>query len=164
MKDDWKKRLDALEAKLSPIANRPMDLSELKHAREIPQAIDQAGVREEAESMVTELIEAYEKGDAIGRASLRSLLAAHPSFAWAAQPAADSSTVEGFRTILLWASLLDQGSDTRDLLVTLDYECAKARAAGIDVRPIVQEVAILSSDIDRYGMGSTRHILMRRVR
>jgi hypothetical protein len=114
--------------------------------------------------MVAELIEAYAKGNAHERTTLRSLLAAHPSFAWAARPPTNSSTVEGFRTALLWASLLDQGRDPRDLLVTLDYECAVAKASGIDFRPMVQEIAALSSDVDRYGMGSTRSILIQRVR
>jgi hypothetical protein len=44
----------------------------------------------------------------------------------------------------------------RDLL-------AEPAAAGVDVDPVLAEVAALSSDIDRYGMGSIRTILLRCV-
>ncbi len=36
----------------------------------------------------------------------------------------------------------------------------RARRAGIDVDPILHEVAAMSSDVDRYGMGSTRTIIL----
>ena len=58
-------------------------------------------------------------------------------------------------------AVVDQGDDTRDMMVDLDHLCGQARDAGVDMRPLLLTVAELSSDMDKYGMGSTRAILRR---
>ena len=58
----------------------------------------------------------------------------------------------------------DQGADTRDEIVGLSLLCRRARELGIDTIPIFVEVAAMSSDVNRYGMGSTRDILLRHAR
>jgi hypothetical protein len=52
----------------------------------------------------------------------------------------------------------------RDVLVALHGVCAQPQEAGIDIRPILCEVAELSSRDDKYGMGSMRDILLRAAR
>jgi hypothetical protein len=54
--------------------------------------------------------------------------------------------------------------DTRDELLTLWDLCESAKNAGIDIAPILVEVAGVSSDVDRYGMGSIKEILLKCVR
>lgn len=41
--------------------------------------------------------------------------------------------------------------------------CEEARAAGVAVDPVLREVAAMSGDVDRYGMGSPRGLLLRAV-
>jgi len=50
----------------------------------------------------------------------------------------------------------DQGEDSRDALLELQELCTQARAAGVNTAPILREVAQMSSDENRFGMGSTR--------
>ncbi|MET7477341.1 hypothetical protein ABZT17_23650 [Streptomyces sp. NPDC005648] len=156
--EEW---MALVDASIEPIAHRPVDLTDPdweRRMREGPDPLDEAGVRPEAESVTRELIGLYEHGDERERAAVRALLDRHPSFRWAAGPPLEP-TAEGFRRCLLWMSAVDQGSDTRDELLTLwDYR-AKARAAGVDPRPVLLEVAELSSAEDRFGMGSMRDIL-----
>ncbi|MCL8016068.1 hypothetical protein [Streptomyces sp. AS02] len=59
-------------------------------------------------------------------------------------------------------SAVDQGSDTRDELVTVHDLRARAHEAGVELGPILREIAELSSAQDKYGMGSMRDILRRR--
>jgi hypothetical protein len=54
---------------------------------------------------------------------------------------------------------LDQGDDTRDTMLYIRDLCARASALGIEVGPIMREVAELSSDADPYGMGSMKWLL-----
>jgi hypothetical protein len=68
---------------------------------------------------------------------------------------------EGFAQRLLEVSVADQGDDTRDMMVDLNHLCGRARDAGVDMRPLLLTVAELSSDVDKFGMGSTRAILRR---
>ncbi|SNS88328.1 hypothetical protein SAMN05421812_102203 [Asanoa hainanensis] len=72
-----------------------------------------------------------------------------------ADPAAE------FRAELIRWAARDQGNDTRDELLRLRDLVEQARTAGVDLAPIVAEVAELSSTEDRYGMGSTRDLLLR---
>jgi hypothetical protein len=128
--------------------------------REAPHPLDEAGVRAEAEAALREVLRRYEEGDAEARAALRALLDRCHSFRWATS-LPFIPTAEGFARRLLEMSVQDQGGDTRDMMVELNDLCAQARDAGVDVRPLLLDVAALSSDVDKYGMGSTRGILQR---
>jgi hypothetical protein len=55
----------------------------------------------------------------------------------------------------------DQGRDSRDALLTLQEICHEAVAAGADTAPVLREVAELSSSANKYGMGSTRDMLLK---
>ncbi|WP_460069818.1 hypothetical protein [Streptomyces sp. YKOK-I1] len=151
-------RIDAL---LEPIANRPVDTTDPgweRRMREGPRPLDEVGVRAEAEAALRELLARYEHGDDEDRAAVRALLESRSSFRWATHlPYAH--TAEGFRQELLHLSARDQGHDTRDELLTLHDLCAQARQAGVDIRPLLLEVAALSSTEDKYGMGSLRTLL-----
>jgi hypothetical protein len=147
-----------LDAALEPIAKRPVDPSEPDWAEKMRAAepLDEAGVRAEAEEALRALLHRYEHGDDRTRSAVRALFERHSSFRWAAHlPGAD------FRTRLLHLSARDQASDTRDELLELTDLCARARAEGVDIRPLLREVAALSGTTDKYGMGSIRDILLR---
>ena len=120
----------------------------------------QAGIRPEAEAALRDVLSRYEEGDSDVRVALRALLERCESFTWATTlPFAP--TPQGFRQHLLEMSVEDQGRDARDMMVSLNGLCGQAWEAGVDIRPALLDVAELSSDVDKYGMGSTRSILLR---
>ena len=101
----------------------------------------------------------HEEGDDDVRAALRASWSAARSCWATTRPFV--STPQGFRQRLLEMSVEDQGPDARDTLVALNGLCGQAHNARIDVRPLLLNVAAPSSDVDKYGMGSTRAIPLR---
>jgi len=166
MKDlgGWELQMMELDERLRPIAKRPVDITDLNWLallKRHPRPLDEAGVRPEAEGLLEELLDEYRTGEEATRAAIRGLFMRYPSFAWAATLPDPLTTDEGFRRHLLLFSMEDQGRDTRDAIVWLHDVCKRAREAGIDPAPILRETAQLSSDENRYGMGSTRELLLK---
>ncbi|MGW7548526.1 hypothetical protein ACWGKQ_46530 [Streptomyces sp. NPDC054770] len=156
---EWVALIDAC---IEPIARRPVDPTDpdwMRKMREGPDPLDEAGVRPEAEAALRDVLSRYEEGDDDVRAFLRALLERCHSFRWATTLPFEP-TSRGFRQRLLTISVGDQDFDTRDMMVALHDLCGQARDAGVGIRPLLLEVAELSSEVDRYGMGSTRHILL----
>ncbi|NEA66202.1 hypothetical protein [Streptomyces sp. SID12488] len=160
--EELAERVALVDAAVRPIAEQPVDVTDpdwVKKMGQRPAPLDEAGVRAEAESALRALIAVYAQGDEALRASVRGLFSRCTSFRWATHLPVEP-TPEGFRQRLLHMSAVDQGSDTRDELLSLRDLCADARTAGIDLGPILREVAELSSREDKYGMGSMRDILL----
>ncbi|MFF4118573.1 hypothetical protein ACFY0P_34705 [Streptomyces sp. NPDC001714] len=156
-------RVALIDACLAPIARRPVDLTDpdwVRTMQEGPDPLDEAGIRAEAEAALRDVLTRYEEGNDGVRAGLRALLERCHWFGWATTLPFEP-TPQGFRQRLLKISVEDQGLDARDMMVTLNGLCGQARDAGVDIRPLLLDVAELSSDADKYGMGSTRHILLR---
>jgi hypothetical protein len=153
-----------LDEQLRPIAKEIVYINDPNWADKIRNAsspLDQAGVRQEAEATLVSLLQQYRNGEPSFRASIRSLLASHPSFTWATNVPKNATTEEGFRLHLLFLSSIDQSADLRDTIVTLQKLCATAAAAGISTRPLLKDVAELSSNESRCNLGSVRSILLR---
>jgi len=152
-----------IDALLKPLAKRPVDLTDPDWAtrlREGPEPLDEANVRQEAEAALRALLALYERGDERSRGAVRALLDRCASFRWATTlPYA--RTPEGFWLRLLHLSARDHGGDTRDEMVELHHLCEEARDARVDIRPLLLEVAELSSAEDKFGMGSIQEILRR---
>jgi hypothetical protein len=158
----WRDRIADLDAALRPMANRPFTGHEpMGQAARHP--LDEAGIRTEAEALLQEILRAYGDGDAGLRASIRALFASHPSFAWAATLPFPPTTPEWFRDHLLLFSINDQGRDTRDAILLIQALCAQAVAAGVDTAAALREVAMMSSDADRYDWGTTRELLLQSI-
>ena len=152
-----------LEAKIAPIASRPVDLSDPKwveKGRTGPRPLDEAGVREEGESLLMEFVAFYSTVGEVDRRHVRKLFEQFHAFAWATAVPLGPETKTGFIAHLLHFSILDQGRDPRDARRELQSLLVRATEAGIDVRSILNDVAALSSDENRYSWGSTREWLM----
>ena len=153
-----------MDVLLRDIANRPVDVMDpdwmAKLSAQLPPA-EEAGVAAEAAAALVALLDAYDSDDERTRAAVRHILRVHPSFRWGVGLDGTWSSAAEFRRQLILISARDQAQDPRDELVTLWALCAQGRERGIDIEPIVREVAGLSSDVDHYGMGSTRFLLMR---
>ncbi|PKT73202.1 hypothetical protein CW362_09695 [Streptomyces populi] len=163
---ELEERLAVIDACLEPIATRPVDLGDphwARKAREGPRPMDEAGIRPEAEAALEDVLSLYEEGDDDVRVALRALLARCHSFRWATRLPLELSP-RGLRQRLLQISVEDQGHDARDMMADLNDLCGRAWDAGVDIRPLLLDVAELSSGADRYGTGSTRDILLRAAR
>ena len=101
----------------------------------------------------------YESSDEDTRRAVRLLFTSYPHFAWAATLNTPPTTEVDFRRHMLLFSMRDQGQDSRDAILSLQELSSQARAAGVNTTPILQEVARLSSDENKQGLGSTRHQL-----
>jgi hypothetical protein len=91
------------------------------------------------------------------------MFAEYRSFAWAAALSTPRTSVEGLRQHLILFSMKDQGRDSRDALLTVQEIVREADTAGVDKAAALREVAVMSSSTNRYGMGSTRDILLKFV-
>jgi hypothetical protein len=153
-----------LDAVYRPVATRPVDVADLDAAGDRGATVEadlaRLAVQARAETVLRAVIEAYAAGDQATRATIRRLFDRYDSFRWAAHLPRDWSTADDFRARLVHLSARDQASDTRDEIMALQHLCDQARRAGIDVDPILDEVAAMSSDVDRYGMGSMRAVIL----
>lgn len=125
-----------------------------------PGSARRGGLRPEAETALRDVLSLYEGGDEDLRIALRTLLERCHSFCGVTTLPFEP-TSQGFRQRLLKISVEDQGRDARDMMVHLNDLCGQTRDAGVDIRPLLLDVAELSTDVDKYGMGSTRDILLR---
>jgi hypothetical protein len=160
--EGWERSVELLDALLRPIAREPIELSEPDWAAglsEVPP-VERAGIAEVSQTALRTILATYSDGDGEVRATLRGWFERYPSFRWAVQLPDPPTTAAGFRLQVTHLSARDQVPDTRDELLTLWEMCRDAKDAGVDIGPILTEVATISSDVDRYGFGSTRQILL----
>lgn len=152
-------RLDTL---YRPIAASPVDLDKLDTLGEtVEHELARLNVNDQAEAVLRGIIDLYATGDEPVRTAIRRLFDKYTGFRWAAHLPRDWSTATGFRDHLIHLSARDQGADTRDEILGLQDLCEQARQAGIDIDPILDDVAAMSSTEDRYGMGSMRDVITR---
>jgi len=88
------------------------------------------------------------------RVAIRRLFTEYHSFAWAAELSTARTSVAGLRQHLILFSMQDQGRDSRDALLTLQEICREASSAGVNISPVLREVADLSGSANKYGLGS----------
>lgn len=154
-----------LDAVYRPVAESPVDPADLDAFADlgatIAAALRRLDVDDRAEAVLRAVVKTYTGGDETVRAAIRRLFDRYTSFRWAAHLPPQWRTAEEFRAHLIVMSAHDQGADTRDEIMALQDLCDQASRLGIDVDPILDEVAAMSSHVDRYGMGSMRSVLLR---
>ena len=157
-------RIRDIEQRVRPIADRPMDITkpgwgaQLMHA---PHPLDEAGIRSEAETLLDEVIGFYDSCGEQDREAIRALFVEYRAFTWAASLPFAPADEKKLRQHLLLFSIRDQGRDSRDALLLLQELCRDAGKAGVNRGPVLREIAELSSDRNKYGMGSTKDMLLR---
>lgn len=157
-------RMVALDQQIHPIAHRPVDISKPGWTNTLASRrhpFDEAGVRNEGEALLRELLAGYAVATDLERQSIRGYVETCRSFAWAATLPFDPDTRENLRQHLLLFSMHDQGQDSRDAILLLQALCQTAKKAGVHPAAILREVAALSSATNKYGMGSTRDMLLK---
>ena len=151
-------RLDAI---YRPVATAPLPDAVADVGAHIEAQLAALGVGDQASAVLRAALEAYAAGGDDVRAAIRRMFDRCPSFRWAAHLPREWDTAAGLRDRLIHMSARDQGADTRDEILELQALCDRALRAGIDPGPVLDEVAAISSDVDRYGMGSMRDVLLR---
>lgn len=153
-----------LDERLRPIAQRPVDVMrpgwEKRLLAGLPP-LDEAGVRNETEQLLAELGATYAQGPEEACAAIRRFFMEYRSFEWAATLSMPWTSADGLRQHLILFSMRDQGQDSRDALLWLQQVCREAAAAGVDTAPVLREVAAMSNSANRFGMGSTRDMLLK---
>jgi hypothetical protein len=143
---DLEREIARLDRGYRVVADQPVDRAELDDlpafGRRIRAELAELNTDGAAGAAVQALVDRYGTGDDGQRARIRALLDRYTGFRWGAPLAPDWRTATELRDQLLYLSARDQ-----DL--------------GLDVDALLTEVAALSSDVDRYGMGSTRELLLR---
>lgn len=156
--------VSVLDELLRDIAQRPVDLTDrdaMAKLRQAPAPVEEAGVAVEAAAALEMLLDAYETGGSPTRAEVRGIFGEFPNFRWAVHLPQQWESEAELRRRLVHVSAMDQGADPRDELMTIWWLCNQARALGIAVEPVLREVAGMSSDVDLYGFGSMRTLIMR---
>src|ERR1700687_2542722 len=165
----WQSRISELDQRLLPIAKRPVDIMEpgwVEGLRQRPAPLDEAGIRREVETLLLAMVERSSALREPERQRLRELFHTYRSFAWAAGFSFNFKVTdeESLRKHLVLLSIRDQHTDARDEILWLDELCRQASEACIDPRPLLREVAEMSSRVNRYGSGSARDIILQCVR
>lgn len=148
---------------LAEIADQPVDPSDPDWAAKLAERdpLGEIGAKGEARAALDFLLDAYEQGPEAVRVEVRRILRTYRRFTWGVGLPPEWTTVADLRRHFVYLSARDQAQDTRDELVTLWALCNEARARDIDIEPLLSEIAAISSDVDHYGMGSMRTLLMR---
>jgi len=164
----WVQILPALDTPLDAWRKQPVGwftilatLLKLKRRRS-PLNLDPA-LHDRVKAVTGEMAEVYLIGNDEQRASIRSLITRMRGIQYfMAIPASQirsSADAGKFRLALLFESMADLRDDTRDVILAVHELCHAGRQAGIDVERYRNEIAALSSDVDRHGLGSMRSLL-----
>jgi hypothetical protein len=155
---EYDDRLRFFDEKLKPIATRSIHTSEDLEEYKNRHPLDMAGIRTEAENVLAAVIELY-TSTPDARQPIRELFARYRSANWALWPPQRPTSEDGFRKWLLRIST-DYKRDSRDVMMMLGGICSEAEDAGVNIQPILESVAAISSDTDPYGWGSVRKFLL----
>jgi len=152
------------DARLRPLARRRVDITRPGWADKLrtqTPPLDEVGIRSSVAVLLATVLKLYAEGGDPLRQELRQLFARYASFTWAAGSVPDEPTTDaGFRQHLLLLSLRDHGQDTRDEILQLQWLCATAQKSGVAINRVLEEIAALSSDVDKYGMGSMKTLFL----
>lgn len=162
--DSVSKAVAVINGALKPIAERPVDINDpnwVEKLRTQTPPLDQAGVRTDAEALMRLLIDAYSEGPEKQRQIVRNILAQNRAFTWATGMPEPPTTVSTLRIHLLRLSAENGGGDMRDTIMSVESVCSEAIAAGVNVVPVLKEVANLSSNVMSLNIGSMRTVLER---
>ncbi|HYS56177.1 MAG TPA: hypothetical protein VER58_20650 [Thermoanaerobaculia bacterium] len=139
-----RERIERLNEKLLPIANRPIPFGADLRAYSMPND-------REANDALVDAIELYSRSDAAAREKVREIFRINYAFAWAAQLPFPPDTKERFRQHLIQFSIIDQGRDWRDQILWMRDLLRSPFAT----RDVVEEVAAMSGDWARDQIART---------
>lgn len=160
----WKQRAAALNTQLKPIVNKPIDVNDPNWEEQIERCqhpADASGLRQEIETLFEEIIDRFEICSPAQREQIVDVMYKNQALRYSAVINADPSTPEGFRRAMILFVIEDQGTDTRDAILALSANHAKAEKQGIDVKTIFKDMAGIASTRDKFGWGTTRDLFLK---
>jgi hypothetical protein len=135
---EYDAQLSQLETKLEPFRARSPETS-------YKTFFDELGVRAEAMHLMTAVAELYASTPE-SRDRIRGMFGRYRFVREWLWPSQEPTTPELFRLWLLGVSMRDAGDDPRDMAFGVSNVCRVAVSAGVDVAPILESVAAISSD------------------
>ncbi len=160
----WTNTVTSLERTLNPVVKREVDINTPDWKEQLdnsPHPADETGTREELACLFNDFVDVFPALSHDQRLQLIDFLYENESVMYSAVINADPRTEDGFRHHIILYILDDQGRDTRDAILALDALRRTGEKAGLNVTRIFRELAEMASDRDKFGWGSTRHLLLR---
>jgi hypothetical protein len=155
--------IDQIEAQLSRLDTKLKPLGDGLYDETRPQkyasALDELEVRTEATRVMTAVAELYASTPEL-RDRIRDMFRRYRYVSWALWPSQEPTTPELFRLWLLVISMGDAGDDPRDMWLKVSRACKVAVSAGVDVGPILESIAAISSEQRQYRFQSMREIML----
>ena len=144
-----RRKIEILNEKIRPIAEKTVEFGpDMLRGLRFPEP-DAA-----VQATLVAAIDLYLESSAETREEIREIFRKNAAFAWAATLPFPPDSAERFRQQLVHFSIIDQGTDARDAVLWLAHLCAAWHDDEIR-----REVAQMSSDVDRYGFGSTKKLI-----
>lgn len=167
----WSVILPKINVPLKAFGEQEVDISApgwLERLSNMPTPLDEdKSLGLEFNSVADEIVEIYLQSTVEQCRKIRELLSRYEAVLhFLGIPSTRIKTendVDLFRSALAMLSIENQGRDARDTIVALVELCKAAKQAGIDTSPHLKEIAALSSDADKYGMGSMRDLFLQRA-
>jgi tetratricopeptide (TPR) repeat protein len=163
----WGKILPRLNDPLEAWGKRDVDTSDphwMEKLAKVLTPIDTDKKLREQFLMVTkEIIDVYFKSNYEQCASIRIFLNNYKGvqdFLGAKSLSAEFDNDTELFIFRLVSFSMREWYDPRDEITSLDWFCEAAEQAGVEIRPYLEKVARLSSDENRYGMGSKRDMIL----
>jgi hypothetical protein len=160
---DWKLQIESLDERLHSIVHAEIDINAPDWEEQLsnsPHPADESGLRTEIETLFNDIIGHFESFTPEHRQAIIDLMDENDSLMYSAVIDADFDTPDGFWKIMILFVIEDQGKDTRDAIVTLGHYRKHAQQLGLDTDRIFNQLAVLASNRDKYGWGSTRDLLL----
>jgi hypothetical protein len=143
---EYDARLARLDSKVRPIAEqRVTDLEEMSKRLKASPPLVQVGEVAEGDSLRTSLEEIYVSTPEL-REAIWDLFSRYRSAKWVLWPTQKATSEELFRSRLLGVAMRDGSEDPRDDPLVLNRFSREAASACVDIGPILESVAAISSD------------------
>lgn len=143
-----------LDSRLNPIANQTVtDLDSFEKMMKESDPLTLAGVKVQAQDLISEVFARYFDGSESEREELRQMFQKYSSFTWAAWPREPTTTHAGLRAHFVLLSLKYPGIDPIDQTAEINNLKSTAIEHGLDIQAIFAEVAKISK-------GSFKDILL----
>ena len=167
----WSATLPKINAPLKAFGQQEVDISApdwFERLVEMPTPLDEdENLRVEFNSVTSEIVDVYVQSTVEQCHRIREFLSQYEGvlhfLGVSSKLIKTQKDIGLFRAGLAMLSIENQGRDARDTIVALEELCKAAKQAGIDVSSYLKEIAVLSSDVDKYGMGSTRDLFLQRA-
>lgn len=155
----WQEELQIFDSRVKPVINAPYT----GDSSSFYQELHALGLKSRADAIVQQIVDEFPKLTAENRRKVSELVNRYSGINWLTDLMRKVESIEAFRLSLTWFVIMDQGKDTRDAILELESYISKGKTFGYPVKALLQEISRMASEQDRYGWGSTRDLILKRL-